>query len=159
MIKLIIFSLLIAFPYQSANPDLIKGRFVAFDNLQGLTNPRQTTQRFIIEVQDKQTSPNAKLLKVVYFAPSGSVRGSAKFLGRDILDYRYVWKLKLHQPLEEREKSECSQFDNFWRVTDGTIDTDEKNEPALRYRSTQFEAEIKFEKLSEVPCMILDSIQ
>jgi hypothetical protein len=159
MVKVNILCLLITLSHQSADPALINGRFIAFDILQSLTNPHEPTQSFIVEVQDKNPYINVKLLRVVYFAPTNGLRGGAKFLSHDILDYKNVWKLKLHQPLTAGEKSACSQYDNFWRVMDGTIDIDEKKEPILRYRSTQFEAEIKFEKITEMPCMILDSIQ
>jgi len=157
MIKAIILIILFALPYQSANPELISGRFIASDKFQGLTNPREPIQMLFVEVQGKGTAPGVKLLKVVYYPETTGIRGGAKFLGNDTLKYSNVWKLKFHLPLEEREKHACGQFDNFFRASNGTIDTDGR-EPLLRYRSTQFEADIKFENLSKMPCMILDSI-
>jgi hypothetical protein len=141
----------------SSDSVLISGRFIAFDKFQGLTNPREPIQMLFVEMQDQGAPSGVKLLRVVYYPETTGVRGGAKFLTDDILRYKNIWKLKFHQPLEEREKRACGQFDNFFRTSGGAIDTDGR-EPLLRYRSTQFDADIKFEKLGEMPCMVLDSV-
>lgn len=143
--------------FEFVDSKMTTGRFIASDSFQGFTNPREPVQRLFLEVRDKNSSSKLKLLKVIYFPETTGRRGGAKFLSEDILKYKNVWKLKVHQPTEQKEKFECGRFDNYLRSYDGGIDTDGK-EPLLRYRSTQSDAYIRFEKLSEIPCMILDSI-
>ena len=143
---------------QQKEPPALVGRFVAFDKLQGLTNPREPWQQFVVEVQRGRLFTSGQLLRVVYFAPTTSVRGGAKFLGDETLSYSNRWNLKIHQPSTANERSACLDVDNFFRAADGSIDENEKHEPMLRYRSTQSKADMKFDELSVMPCFILDAL-
>lgn len=150
IVIVIIFTL--TFPSNSQQSSKVTlAKFVAFDKFSALSNPREPNQLLLIEIQKSK----GELLKVIYFPKTNGSRGGAKFLEADTLNYKNLWKMKLRQPLEN-EKLSC-EADNFLRTSDGEIDTNEKNEPTLRFRSTQIDADVKLDDLSDMPCMILDS--
>ncbi len=62
------------------------GKFVAVDKFQGLTNPHEPIQRFVVEVQKGELFAEGQVLKVIYFAETTSIRGGAKFLGDETLE-------------------------------------------------------------------------
>lgn len=135
---------------QEPEPTLVKP--VAIDRLFWLSNPHQPRQVFIVEVQDT----NGRLLKVVYFPKTDGLRGGVtEFVDPRSLNKNTIWKLNLRSPLEE-EKRQCMTND-YLRTSKNKIHTNESGEPTLRFRSTQIEADIKFNSLSEMPCMILES--
>lgn len=144
--------------FHSLDNPMIYGRFVAFDRSYSLMNAHEPRQQFIVEVQNEELSAEMKLIIVVYFAPTTGFRGGAQLLEIDTLNYKNRWKLKLRQPLKKREREACSQIDNFLRSKDGKAYNDKRKEPVVRFRSTQFEADMIFEQLQEMPCMILESI-
>jgi hypothetical protein len=152
------FALALSFHMPNSQPNCLSGKFVAFDKLQILTNPREPKQLFIVEVQKAGLFDKGQLLRLVYFAPGTSIRGGAKFL-RDELAYANTWTLKVHKPSTENERIYCAEVDNFWRAADGSIDEDGKREQILRFRSTQFQADVRFENLKNMPCLILDSLE
>lgn len=154
MIKFIIMCFVVFLFFQTANSQTVEGRFVAFDKSRTLTNAREPKQHFIVEIQDEKSPVKVNLIKVVYFVPTNSFRGGAKLLDTNALNYKKVWKLKLSKPSKE-EKDSCRQIDNFLRNEDGTVYNDEVKEPVLLFHSTQFNADIMFENLLEMPCMIL----
>lgn len=153
------FSLILPFQAPKAQPSSLSGKFVAFDTLQGLTNPHEPRQLFVVEVQKPGLFAKGQLLRVVYFAPTTSIRGGAKFLRDETLDYANTWTLKVHQPSTDNERVACADVDNFFRAADGSIDENENHEPILRFRSTQFKTDIKFDDLPAMPCLILDSLR
>jgi len=153
-ILLIIFALVISSSSQQ-NSETTIANFVAFDKFSGLSNPREPKQMFIIEVQKSSFFQAGKLIKVVYYPKTDGFRGGAKFLESDTLNYKNIWKMKLRQPSEE-EKLYC-EFENYLKTSDGEVDTDEKSEPTLKFHSTQIDADLKFNNLERIPCMILDS--
>jgi hypothetical protein len=136
----------------------VSGKFVAFDILQTLTNPREPKQLLIVEVQEAGLFSKGQLVRVVYFAPGTSLRGGAKFL-KDELSYGNTWTLKVRQPSTGNERVYCADVDNFWRTATGSIDEDGKHHQLLRFRSTQFKADMKFDSLKDMPCLILDSLE
>lgn len=137
----------------------LSGRFVAFDKLQGLTNPREPRQHFVFEAEDEGQRASDQLVRLIYFAESTSIRGGAKFLGDEKLAYSKKWNLKIHQPTTINERSACKDVDDFLRAADGSIDENAAHEPLLRYRSTQTRADVKFDRLSAMPCFVLDSLE
>jgi hypothetical protein len=155
MKKIIIITLIIfAFAFSSSSQQSRKptlARFVAFDKFSGWKNPREPIQTLIIEIQKSKV----ELLKILYFPKTNGFRGGAKILETDTLNYKNLWRMKLRDP-SENEKLNC-ETDNFLRTFDGEIDTNEKNEPTLRFRSTQIDADVKLNNLSEMPCQVLDS--
>lgn len=155
---LIPLSLVILFQ-QETKPGSVQGRFVAVDKLQALTNPREPRQQLIVEVQNARLFAKGQLIRVVYFAETTSLRGGAKFLGIETWGYANTWNLKTHHPTTANERAACADVDNFFRAADGSIDENEKHEPILRYRSTQSKADMKFDDLSVMPCVILDSLE
>lgn len=155
---LIPLSLVILFQ-QETKPGSVQGRFVAVDKLQALTNPREPRQQLIAKIQNAGLFAEGQLIRVIYFAETTSLRGGAKFLGKETLDYANNWNLKIHQPKTANERAACADVDNFLRAADGSIDEDGKHEPILRYRSTQSKADMKFDDLSVMPCVILDSLE
>lgn len=132
------------------------GRFLAYDRFQGLTNPREPIQRFVVETQKGSTGK--QLLKIVYFPETTSIRGGAQFLGDQTLSYRNTWTMKVHRPSSVNERFACDNTDNFFKTPAGSPDLDENHKPILRFRSTRFQKEIKFENLSLMPCLILDAL-
>jgi hypothetical protein len=135
---------------QQLEPTVVKP--VAFDRLYLLSSPHKPKQVFVVEVQN----PNSDLIKVIYFPKTDGFRGGVTdFVLPAILTNKTLWKLNLRDPLET-EKGYC-KIDNFWKNTSNKFSTDEKKEPILRFRSTQIDADVKFNNLSEMPCMILDS--
>jgi len=100
-----------------------------------------------------------QLVRLSYFAESTSIRGGAKFLGDEKLAYSKKWNLKIHQPTTINERSACKDVDDFLRAADGSIDENAAHEPLLRYRSTQTRADVKFDRLSAMPCFVLDSLE
>lgn len=144
--------------WNSTTQTELTGRFVAFDKFQGLTNPREPIQRFVVEVQKGGLFAAGQSLKVVYFAETTSMRGGAKFLGDQTLSYANTWTMKIHQPSTEKERLACRKVDNFLRAPDGSVDEDERGKPILRFRSTRLLGDITFDDLSVMPCLILDSL-
>lgn len=135
---------------QSSEPILVKP--LAFDRFFGLSSPQKPRQVFIAEIQNSSNS----LVKVIYFPKTDGLRGGVtEFVDPKTLNNNTVWKLKLRLPLEE-EKLYC-KTDNYFRTSKNKIHTNESGEPTLRFHSTQIEADIKFNNLSEMPCMILAS--
>lgn len=155
---IVAFSIVILGQTTRSQPSVLSGKFVAYDTLQGLTSPREPKQFFVVEVQSTGLFESGQLLRVIYFAPSGSIRGSARFLGIETLNYSKTWTLSFHKPSTENERIYCADVDGFLRASDGTIDENEKHEPLLRFRSTRFKAYIKFDDLGVMPCLILDSL-
>lgn len=143
---------------QDKESDSLVGRFVAFDKLQGLTNPREPRQQFVFGLEDGSSSNRGLLVRLIYFPETTSLRGGAKFLTDDKLAYSNRWNLRVHQPRTTNERSACKDVDDFFRAADGSIDENEKHEPMLRYRSTQTKADLRFDGLSTMPCLILDSM-
>lgn len=144
---------------QEAISQTIIGRFIALDKSTALMSTHEPKQRFIVETPEEALSTGMKLIKVVYFAPTNGFRGGAKLLTEDTINYKNLWRLKLHQPIEDRERDSCKQIDNFLRVKNGKAYIDKMKEPVVLFRSTQFEADIIFEQLPDMPCMILDSVE
>ena len=131
-----------------SEPTLV--RPVAFDRLYLLSSPQRPKQVFIGEVQSTRT-----LLKIIYFPTTDGLRGGVtEFVDPATLNKKTVWLLELRSPLE-KEKFFC-EIDNFLRDSSKKFSTNEKKEPVLRFRSTQLDAFIKFNNLSEMPCMVLD---
>ena len=143
---------------QDKESDSLVGRFLAFDKLQGLTNPREPRQQFVFRLEHESPSRSGTLIRLVYFPETTSLRGGAKFLTDDKLAYPNRWNLRVHQPRTTNERSACKDVDDFFRAADGSIDENEKHEPMLRYRSTQTKADMRFDGLSTMPCLILDSM-
>ena len=79
MIKIVIMCLVVSWPFQSADPPTLSGRFVAWDT-KVLDGPHEPKQQFIVEIPDEQSPGKVKLIRVVYFAPTNSMRGGAKLL-------------------------------------------------------------------------------
>lgn len=134
----------------------LTGRIVAYDRFQGLTNPYEPTQTLILELITPKSEE--KLVRLVYFAPTNGMRGGARFLDNKILQDETVSRFRVHQPSTEREEDICGRADSFFRSLQNVIDEDEKGEPLLRFRSTQFAADMKFDRIEAMPCLILDSI-
>jgi hypothetical protein len=154
--KKIIFILILFAIGHSVNaqngPEAILVQPLAFDRFFWLLPPVKPKQIFIVEVQNT----NSELLKVIYFAPTDGFRGGkTDFIDARTLNGKTLWKLKLRIP-SENEKIHC-KADNYLRTSKGKIHTNESGEPILRFRSTQIEADIKFNNLSDMSCMILDS--
>ncbi|MBX3288313.1 MAG: hypothetical protein KF855_03115 [Acidobacteria bacterium] len=137
---------------QGVSPKSTHGRFVAFDKFAVLSNPRAPNQLLVVE----QSDASKKLFKVIYFPKTHGMRGSAQFLSSKELNYENLWLLHTRMPTKE-EKWLC-EIDIFFRSTDGGIDLDEKLEPVLRFRSTQIEADLKLDKFSAMPCLVLESM-
>lgn len=136
----------------------LRGRIVAYDKFQGLTNPREPSQLFIAQLHHPAKEAGGRPVKLVYFPETMSIRGGAKFLTEDSIKFGAIWQFNTHIPASEKEKFACGRFDNFFRFTDGTIDEDEKHEPILRFRSTQFAGDVIFDDLASMPCYVLDSL-
>ena len=142
----------------STAPKALRGKFVAYDQFQGLTDPRQPLQRFVVEAQKGESVEEVRLLRLVYFAEGTSIRGGAKFLGDHTLSYSNTWTMRVHRPSKENERAACDKIDNFFRTSDGSPSTDETGQPILRFRSTRSSEEVKFDGLSAMPCLVLDSL-
>ncbi len=124
---------------------------LAYDRFYLLSDPQRPKQVFIVEVQNARKD----LLRVVYFPFTEGFRGGiTKFLDPKTLNSETLWKLRLRLPTDA-ENSACNS-NNFLRE-DSNKSSINNQEPVLRFRSTQIDAEIKFVGLSEMPCMILDS--
>jgi hypothetical protein len=135
---------------QESEPILIKP--VAFDRFFWLSSPANPRQVFVAEVQNSSKS----LVKVIYFPKTDGYRGGAtEFIDPKTLSNNTVWKLKLHRASGD-EKLYC-KTDNYIRTSKNKIDTNESGEQTLRFHSTQIDADIKFNNLSEMGCMIVDS--
>jgi hypothetical protein len=133
----------------------INGRFVAFDFTQFLSSPQNPTQRLVVEIKD--SNGKTKLLRIVYFAPTNGMRDGVEFLSKDTLSYQNEWKLKLHEPVKEKENLECNQFEHYFR-SGKKAEFVKGKEPGLRFYSTQFEAKIRFKEFQTMPCLVLESL-
>jgi hypothetical protein len=136
----------------------VVGRFVAYDRFAGLSNPREPKQELFFEVQEGGALPRGTLIRLLYFPNTTSMRGGARFLDLEMLKYERSWRLIVTEPISERERASCARVDGYFRSADGTIDENELGEPAMRFRSTQFEADIRFDTLAKIPCFVLRSM-
>lgn len=135
---------------QESKPTLVKP--LAYDKYYLLSGPPKPLQIFIVEVQND----NYDLLKIIYFPKTDGLRGGeTEFIVPRTLNNKTLWNLKLRYP-GEKEKSYC-KTDNFVRTESNNIAVNKEKEAVLRFRSTQMDADIKFNNLSEMPCMILES--
>jgi hypothetical protein len=135
---------------QEPKSNLVKP--LAIDRLFWLSSPHKPKQTFIVERQEI----TGGLLKVIYFPKTDGLRGGVtEFVDPKTLTNKTLWNLKLRNPLEN-EKAYC-KVDNYFRTSKGKIHKNEIGEPTLRFRATQIEADIKFNNLLEMPCMILES--
>jgi len=132
--------------------NLVEGRFIAFDRFAPLGNPREPTQLLILE----EANGSEAIIKTIYFPKTNGLRGGAQFLLPADLKYQKVWKLRLREPMKE-EKRLC-KVDSFFRSADGGIDLDANQEPVLRFRSTLFESDLKLDRLSSIPCLVIEEI-
>src|SRR5690349_7649197 len=102
------------------------GRFVAYDTTPALQNYREPRQRFIVEVEDKDTGGGFRLIKVVYFVPTKGTRDSVKEIPKNSLNYQTLWRMYFSQPESDEEKRLCSEMDNFSRDERGRVYIDKK---------------------------------
>jgi hypothetical protein len=134
------------------------GRFLAWDKSFELRlNSHDPQQNFIVSVSNDGGLRNNKLLRLAYFAPTNGLRGGAQFIEQEKLDYERRWTFTYHVPVEEWETRACTTFHNFVLTGDGKYAVGTRG-PFMLFQSTQFDAMINFEKLDDMPCMILEGI-
>jgi hypothetical protein len=161
MRPLLILTIFLLMSFQVYGDERITGRFVAVNKFMLLRIHRGIRQHLIFE--NVKTN---ELLKIVYLPKlkiennsiGYELKSDPDFLSEDDLDYRKERLLLLRLPDKEIENIWCNQFDNYIRGEKNKIEKNEFGEDILQFQSTQFKADVKFDNLKAMPCLILDSL-
>jgi hypothetical protein len=130
-------------------------KFLAYDKFSVWDNPREPKQILIIEVQKDKLS-SVRQIKAIYYPETTGFRGDAKFLQANVLNYKNTWSVKLREPSKD-ERAYCN-IENYLKSSDLGIDSNENDEPTLRFQSTQTGSDVEINDLDKMPCLILEKI-
>jgi hypothetical protein len=130
---------------------------IAFDRFASVvSSPREPYELLIAENVTANERPGP-LIRIVVFPETTGRRGGVKPLDESALRQLQQWAFKGRIATKTENATICRAY-SYFNAADGSIDTNEKGEPEIRFRSVRYDGFIVFASLATTTCVISESV-